>query len=106
MKPLEFAVGEHVFLRFLPTKDVGRAIKSRKLTPKFIGPYQILKKSRTCSLWGCSASTVSQSTQCTSCVATEEVCPWPYPFPSSGWSASQREVKLWSPTDQNCRPVD
>jgi len=41
---LKFAVGEHVFLRVSPTKGVGRAIKSRKLTPKFVGPYQILKR--------------------------------------------------------------
>jgi len=43
-KFLKFAVGEHVFLRVSPTKGVGRAIKSRKLTPKFVGPYQILKR--------------------------------------------------------------
>jgi len=43
-KPLEFAVGEHVFLRVTPTKGIGRAIKSKKLTPKFVGPYQILKR--------------------------------------------------------------
>ncbi|XP_068483226.1 uncharacterized protein [Phaseolus vulgaris] len=43
-KPLEFAVGDHVFMRVTPTKGVGRAIRSRKLSPKFIGPYQILRK--------------------------------------------------------------
>ncbi|XP_068483188.1 uncharacterized protein [Phaseolus vulgaris] len=43
-KPLEFAAGDHVFMRVTPTKGVGRAIKSRKLSPKFVGPYQILKK--------------------------------------------------------------
>ena len=43
-KPLEFAVGEHVFLRVTPTKGIGRVIKSKKLTPKFVGPYQILRK--------------------------------------------------------------
>ncbi|KAK2436721.1 hypothetical protein QL285_021693 [Trifolium repens] len=40
-RPLEFEAGEHVFLRVTPTTGVGRAIKARKLTPKFIGPYQI-----------------------------------------------------------------
>ena len=30
--------------RVTPTKGVGRAIKSRKLSPKFVGPYQILRK--------------------------------------------------------------
>ncbi|KAG2394978.1 uncharacterized protein HKW66_Vig0076470 [Vigna angularis] len=43
-RPLEFEEGDHVFLRVTPTTGVGRAIKMRKLTPKFLGPYQILKK--------------------------------------------------------------
>ena len=43
-RPLEFAVGDHVFLRITPTTGVGKAIRSRKLSPKFIGPYQILRK--------------------------------------------------------------
>ncbi|XP_004510055.1 uncharacterized protein [Cicer arietinum] len=40
-RPLEFVQGDHVFLRVTPTIGVGRAIKSKKLTPKFFGPYQI-----------------------------------------------------------------
>ena len=43
-RPLEFAVGDHVFLRITPTTGVGRAICSRKLSLKFIGPYQILRR--------------------------------------------------------------
>jgi hypothetical protein len=43
-RPLEFEEGDHVFLRVASTTGVGRAIKSRKLTPKFIGPYQILRR--------------------------------------------------------------
>jgi len=43
-RPLEFAVGDHVFLRITPTTGIGRVIRSRKLSPKFIGPYQILRK--------------------------------------------------------------
>lgn len=31
-------------MRVTPMTSVGRALKSRKLTPCFIGPYQILKK--------------------------------------------------------------
>lgn len=41
-RELEFAPGDHVFLRVTSTTGVGRAIKSKKLTPKFIGPHQII----------------------------------------------------------------
>jgi len=43
-RPLEFQEGDHVFLRVTTTTGVGRALKSKKLTPKFIGPYQILQR--------------------------------------------------------------
>ena len=31
-------------MKVSPITSVGRALKSKKLTPKFLGPYQILKK--------------------------------------------------------------
>lgn len=40
-KVLEFLEGDHVFLRVNYVTDVGRALKSQKLTPCFIDPYQI-----------------------------------------------------------------
>jgi hypothetical protein len=43
-KALEFQEGDHVFLRVTPVTGVGRALKSRKLTPRFVGPYQILQR--------------------------------------------------------------
>jgi len=43
-RPLEFDVGDHVFWRVIPTTGVGRAIRSKKLSSKFLGSYQILKK--------------------------------------------------------------
>ena len=43
-KDLEFEVVDHVFLRVTPWTGVGRALKSRKLTPYFISPFQILKR--------------------------------------------------------------
>ncbi|XP_058750112.1 uncharacterized protein LOC131623113 [Vicia villosa] len=43
-KSLEFEKDGHVFLRVTPITSVGRALISGKLTPPFIGPYQISKK--------------------------------------------------------------
>ena len=43
-KDLEFKVGDHVFLRVTPWAGVGRALKSQKLIPHFIGHFQILKR--------------------------------------------------------------
>jgi len=43
-KDLKFQEGDHVFLRVTPMTGVGRALKSKKLTPRFIGPYQISER--------------------------------------------------------------
>nr|KYP53930.1 Retrotransposable element Tf2 [Cajanus cajan] len=43
-QPLEFQEGDHVFLKVTSTTSIGRVMKSKKLTSRFIGPYQILKK--------------------------------------------------------------
>nr|KYP44183.1 Retrotransposable element Tf2 [Cajanus cajan] len=43
-KPLEFTEGEHVFLKVTLTSGVGRALRARKLTPRFVGPYQIIQR--------------------------------------------------------------
>ena len=43
-RPLEFQEGDHVFLKVTPVTGVGRALKSKKLTPRFIGPYQISRR--------------------------------------------------------------
>ncbi|XP_025647225.1 uncharacterized protein [Arachis hypogaea] len=45
-KPLEFEEGEHIFLKVTPTTGVGRAIKTKKLNPRYIGLFEILKRIR------------------------------------------------------------
>nr|KYP44149.1 Retrotransposable element Tf2 [Cajanus cajan] len=43
-KPLEFTEGEHVFLKVTPTSGVGRALRARKVTLRFVGPYRIIQR--------------------------------------------------------------
>jgi hypothetical protein len=42
--PLEFEVGDHVYLRVPPMKGVRRFGIKRKLAPHYIGPYPIIDK--------------------------------------------------------------
>ncbi|XP_054785982.1 acidic endochitinase-like [Prosopis cineraria] len=41
---LEFLVGNHVFLRVTPITRIGRSIRAKKLTPQFVGPFEILER--------------------------------------------------------------
>ena len=43
-RPLEFKVGDHVFLRVSPTKGIHRFGVKGKLSPRYIGPYEILER--------------------------------------------------------------
>ena len=43
-RPLEFKVGDHVFLKVMPKRRVVRFTKRGKLSPRFIGPFEILEK--------------------------------------------------------------
>ncbi|GJT61138.1 putative reverse transcriptase domain-containing protein [Tanacetum coccineum] len=43
-KPLEFSVGDHVLLKVSPWKGVLRFGKKGKLAPRFVGPFEIIKK--------------------------------------------------------------
>ena len=43
-RPLEFKVGDHVFLKVMPKRGVVRFSKRGKLSPRFIGPFEILER--------------------------------------------------------------
>ncbi|XP_073153876.1 uncharacterized protein [Henckelia pumila] len=43
-RDLEFAVGDHVFLKVSPMKGVMRFGKRGKLNPRYIGPFEILER--------------------------------------------------------------
>ena len=43
-RPLEFEVGDHVFLKVMPKRGVVRSCKRGKLSPRFIGPFEILER--------------------------------------------------------------
>ena len=50
-RPLEFEVGDHVFLKVMPKRGVVRFGKRGKLSPRFIGPFEILEWVGTVSYW-------------------------------------------------------
>ncbi|GJR55671.1 putative reverse transcriptase domain-containing protein [Tanacetum coccineum] len=43
-KPLEFSVGDYVLLKLSPWKGVVRFGKKGKLAPRFVGPFEIIKR--------------------------------------------------------------
>ena len=43
-RPLEFEVGDHVFLKVMPKREVVRFGKRGKLSPRFIGPFKIQER--------------------------------------------------------------
>lgn len=43
-RPLEFQIGDWVFLKVSPMKGVMRFGKKGKLSPRYIGPYQIIRR--------------------------------------------------------------
>ena len=50
-RPLEFEVGDHVFLKVMPKRGVVMFDKRGKLSPSFIGPFEILEKVGTIAYW-------------------------------------------------------
>ena len=43
-RPLEFEVGNHVFLKVIPKREVVRFGKQGKLTSRYIEPFEVLKR--------------------------------------------------------------
>ena len=50
-RPLEFEVGDHVFLKVMPKRGVVRFGKRGKLSSRFIGPFEILERIGTVAYW-------------------------------------------------------
>ena len=50
-RPLELEVGDHVFLKVMPKRGVVRFGKRGKLSLRFIGPFEILKRVGTIAYW-------------------------------------------------------
>ena len=50
-KDLEFDVGDNVFLKVAPMKDVLQFKKKGKLSPHFVGSFEILKRVATITLY-------------------------------------------------------
>ena len=50
-RPLEFKVGDHVFLKVMLKRGVVRFSKHGKLSPRFIGPFEILERVGTVASW-------------------------------------------------------
>jgi hypothetical protein len=44
MRPLEFEVGDRVFLKVSPMRGVMRFRKKGKLCPRFVGPFEITQR--------------------------------------------------------------
>ena len=43
-RPLEFEVGHHVFLKVMPKRGIVRFGERGKLSPRFVGPFEILER--------------------------------------------------------------
>lgn len=41
---MEFNVGDHVFLKVTPVTTVGKSMKTKKVNPRYLDPFQILDR--------------------------------------------------------------
>ena len=51
MKDIEYEVGDKVFSKVSPWRKVLRFGKKGKLSPRFIGPYEVLERIRLVAYW-------------------------------------------------------
>ena len=50
-RPLEFKAGDHVFLKVMPKRGVIRFDKRGKLSPRYIGPFEVLERVGPVAYW-------------------------------------------------------
>ena len=50
-RPLEFEVGDNIFFKVMPKRGVVKFGKRRKLSPRFIRPFEILERVKTVVYW-------------------------------------------------------
>ena len=50
-RPLEFKAGDHVFLKVMPERGVIRFRKRGKLSPRYIGPFEVLERVGVVAYW-------------------------------------------------------
>ena len=72
-RDIEYNVGDKVFLKVSPWKRILRFGKRGKLSPRFIGPYEILERIGPVAYRLALPVGVSQITRCVSCVDASEI---------------------------------
>ena len=50
-RPLEFEMGDHVFLKVIPKTEVVRFSKQGKLAPRYIRPFEVLERAGMVAYW-------------------------------------------------------
>ena len=72
-KPLESEEGDNVFLKVSPIKGVRRFNVKGKLSPRFVGPYEIIQKINPLLMTYIATRTTTR-TRCVPYLSTPKVC--------------------------------
>ena len=72
-RPLEFEVGDQVFLKVSPRKGIQRFGLRGKLAPRFVGPFEILKRIGPIAYRVALPPPFGEGSQCFSCISAEEI---------------------------------